>query len=128
MSWCRMAARYWSVYFWLLCFLVVCDRDHMWQSHHSELFMIISIALMSHFPSEVCHNVCVVLRLQVLFLSPLRLFSLLYFYSLCIFLLSLWSTFSIMISTLLSLLPYFLIALLQCLHCLIALYNFFLFL
>lgn len=80
-SWCNMAARYWSVYFWLLCFLVVCDRDRMWQPHYFELFMSISIALMSHFPSEVSHNVCIVLRLQVLFSSPLRLsFSLIYYY------------------------------------------------
>lgn len=124
MSWCRMAVRYWSVYFWLLCFLVVCDRDRMWQSLYSELFMIISIALMSHFPSEVCHNVCIVLRLQVLFSSPLRLFfSLIFLFSLHFH--SLFDPlFSLMISTLLSLLPYFLIALLQCLYCLIALYNF----
>jgi len=35
--------------------------------------MSISIALMSRFPSEVCHNVCIVLRLQVIFSSSLWL-------------------------------------------------------
>ncbi len=58
-------------------FLIAVFSGGMWQrshvtSHYFELFMSISIALMSRFPSEVSHNVCIVLRLQVLFSSPLR--------------------------------------------------------